>query len=451
MLQEDIDRVIREHASYDTLVLDDTFEKDAVVVVKTDMTIRVQGEVHIKQIVVQDNCNNLFITGDDLYVNNPDRNIAIGIPIVRDLSGGRYYFPEKTCTIVIDCRSIHTRSGIQNCGIGTMCIETITSNCFTNNCIVRDTPMDMVIYNEPLQASTKHFADPTYMTVDEMNMRRSADRAEIGRRLHFSKVMSNLYEEACVYCKSCNYNDLKPAMTAYSNFLNIVKSALARLNKQVYAEGIDRIYSSVIKAYYDSCSFWNSHFAESLLNAINLLCLSKEVELFSSGMPTVPLSVRYLTACSDYMFDGVKPDKISNYANLNELGLDSDIASLYHIEYTEELSKTCQRYLFGSPVWAYPTDANEILIPQYRWDENCLHTNFYSHILVADLLFLLCKPSKYERDTFPYACHILADTDNSFTTTYDVDVSSVKKDATYAAIIYNNAITDFKELFPEKC
>ena len=133
-------------------------EEYNVIRINESTKIHCIGHVKASQIIINTS-EHVMITGTALTVELDEHNVAIGAPAAW-VSYGRFIMPSIIPDIVIDCKEIHTKTRTPNCGIGAYGVSSIDHYQFTENCVIKDTPLDMKIYNEPLQGSTKHSALP---------------------------------------------------------------------------------------------------------------------------------------------------------------------------------------------------------------------------------------------------------------------------------------------------
>lgn len=368
-------------------------ENYGIIKLNNDTKIACHGNVKARQILCE--CNmHLTITGDSLTVEYDKNGIAIGADAEWGLSYGRYYFPDASVTFTIDVKEIHCHSMTAGCGIGAYATYAVQSSDFTDNCIVRDTPIDMVIYNEPLQGSTKHSALPKYFTSGEAQLRESKLRNAIEAKLLFHKAIQPLVtlftDEMNAFATMSDARKLKDIET-----YKAVKTFVSKLTRETYAEGLQRIFVSFVKALYDGDFFCPSQFRHIAGN-IAYTCLAQELKLFDK-VAAYPLALRYYLVIYDLTDnDFLEKEDESNISSFSELSLDDTLLDWYNHPKDLNYGEECKRYLYGENIYADVSEeelhalvvpdvqvngyrissSNVHFIPRLRWGYSSINLNY---------------------------------------------------------------------------
>lgn len=379
-------RVIGEVAYYNDAA-------HAVVTIESSCTIKVIGHVRLKQLLINTN-EPVTITGDILTVENPSHGIAIGTDADWGKSYGRYCFTDIVPDITIDCREIHAHSKTNGCGIGAYCVRAIELKDFTEKCIVRDTPIDFQIYNEPLSGSTKHSELPVYMSSIEYKKwkKESADKA--CSKLLTNKTIPDLVElfsrEVQIIAK--DEKTLKDAST--STFDAVVKF-VDKLTVVTYVAGLQRIFGSLMKAIIDAEMFYPCQLRSEAL-VVSLVCLAKECRLFRE-IPSMPLAMRYCLIVFDATDnDYVETVRENEMSSFEELDLDDALLKLYHHPTDMDYSKECKRSFYGESIYFNNDTDNDTVSSCIHKDSDNISTTTGLSLLPRCKWFLSRIPVIYK-------------------------------------------------------
>ena len=352
-----------------------TSDPDRVLTVTENAKIIVKGDVQLKQIVCCNNCKDLIITGDNLTVKNTDLGIAIGNDGVFGLSYGRYYLPEFVTNITIDCKSIKTKTRIENCGIGAFGVCGIKGSAFTENCIVRDTPIDMEVILKLPSGSTKISETPKYVTKEELEAINSETFKELSHKLHLDKASNSLvnmfktaFTELYQPTSPDNLHD------SFRLVFTQMKDISQKLDAQTFAEGLLRVTASAFKAIID-CDFYCPSSFRHMMGMVYYIFLAQEIKLFPRIM-FYPLSLRHYLV----FYDATDNDKIEKFipksmASLFELDMRGDTAAVYYLP--ENLyGKVCDRFYWGISIYEWDDSYNEFVYPELTFEKGVINTNF---------------------------------------------------------------------------
>lgn len=346
-----------------SMILDSNCEKCINITEDTEITI--VGEVHLEHIWCDERVYQLIIRGDVLYVNCPDSNVAIGVPVDRSLSYGRWYMPDSKIRFVIDCREIHTTSGTPGCGIGVYACRSVMASEFTENCVVRDTPVDMCIYNEPLHGSTKHSVDPIYRTANEEAAHKNHVKDVAFKNLGYDKAIPSVTKLMDLLCATICNDDPTPFRDAYRNLLSSLCRALSHVTAEHFAEFVQRIFSSMMRSVIDTGGYGCKSYT-IVFSTVGYLCMFREFQLFPK-VARLPLSMRYLTVALDAVEeDQLELNNPKQMTSWEEIEMTDELIRYYNHPTDMDYSRECYRSLYGMQYYKWEDYFKDIKEPSAK-------------------------------------------------------------------------------------
>lgn len=343
----------------------DTTYKDLckpVVNLKSNTILDISCDVHLDELFCESGCNALIITGDgSLSVEHDRPDIAIGVSITETMGSGFYQLPTHKVNMLIDIKEIHTSTAISGCGIGTFAVESIKSDWFTDNCVIRNTPVDYNIVLPTLHGTTKYTKNPEYLSDLELQLSETQFNLEVSKNLSFDKAIPSLTSLFQEYFDLLSTGHNEAGVRVQDKILTSVSKALNKLNRHNFAEGVLRICASFAKAVYSKKYYLPGTYHTPIVQAM-YLALSRELQLFDE-VAYLPLSMRFLLVAGDIVEnETVETEDLSNVTSWDEIGLNDKLKEHYNL-LDRSYKKQCSRSLYGYPYYVWRHDYNDLVKP----------------------------------------------------------------------------------------
>ena len=337
-----------------------------------DVILHITDAVELTQITLGDAVDSLIITGNgSLKVDaRGEGGIAIGNNGSFGLSFGRWTLPRKTSKIAIDVRSITTYCDIEGCGIGSYGLYAIKSTDFTENCTIRNTPIDRHILLEHLEGSTKYTKRPQYLTDEEYNKMKSEEQSRIDDMFLRDKIIWSVIDKLRPICEKGDRKEANEFMLKFG------LKYIDRSHRGNFVESLQAMTATFLEAIP---MFDPDGRSRLLVHLVYIYAAIMESKLYGKIL-MLPLSMRYLSCImdmySDYrLFEQMDPDLITD---CHDLGLPED--NPYYLTGCE---KELSRNLYGLfQIANYADDYNYSIVPNIEIRDGMLVTNFYLHTVL---------------------------------------------------------------------
>ena len=355
----------------------DTTYKDlckSVVKLKTNTILDISCDIHLEGLFCEPGCNALIITGEgSLSVENDRNDIAIGVSIMETTGSGFYQLPTRSVVMLIDIKEIRTSTAISGCGIGTFAVESVKSDWFTDNCIIRDTPVDYTIVLPTLRGTTKYTKYPEYLNDLELQLSETKFNLGVAENLSFDKAIPSLTSLFQEYFDLISTGHNEAGVRVQDKILTSVSNALNKLNRSNFAEGVLRICASFAKAVYSKQYYLPGTYHTPIVQAM-YLALSKELQLFDE-VAYLPLSMRFLLVAGDIVEnETVEMEDLSNTTSWDEIGLNDKLKEHYNL-LDRSYKKQCSRSLYGYPYYVWRHAYNDLVKPNVVKQGNTVSAN----------------------------------------------------------------------------
>lgn len=351
----------------------DTYVKEGCLRIEEDTILHITDNVELRQITLSNDVDALTITGEGALTVDASAldGIAIGNNGSFGLSFGRWTLPRKKSKIIIDVHSITTKCDVEGCGIGAYGYYAITSDDFTPNCKIRNTPIDMHIILEHLEGSTKYTKRPEYITDEAYNKRMYDIQNEIACMWFDQDVNLKFINNLKEFCDAGDRDKAKEFVLAYC--LKYIDT----FSESNYTTNIRKMSATLLRAIP---MFDPDLECRLLMHLIYMYAALQEAIIFDE-IYKLPLAMRYLSCIwdmySDFrLFEQMDPKLITD---LHDLNLPEK--NIYGISNCEN---ALSRNLYNMfQIVNYTDDCNEVINPVWGVDaKGILYTNFYMHTVL---------------------------------------------------------------------
>ncbi len=350
----------------------DDYVTNGILRLTEDTILHITDAVELDQIDLSDDVDSLTITGNGSLTVDARRKdgVSIGNNGTFGLSFGRWKLPNKVSRITIDVRSITTYNDVRGCGIGSYGLYAIKSTDFTENCTIRNTPIDRHIILEHLEASTKYSKRPQYLTEEEYNKMQSEEQAKIDDMFLRDKILWNVIDRLRPMCEGGNKKEADEFMLKFG------LKYMDRASRSNFVESLQAMTATFLEAIPMFDPHCNSRL---LVHLVYVYAAIIESRLFDEILK-LPLSMRYLSCIMDMysdlrLFEQMDPDLITD---CHDLGLPAD--NPYYLTGCEN---KLSRNLYGMfQIVNYADDYDLSIEPAFEIHGGALVTNFYIHTVL---------------------------------------------------------------------
>lgn len=410
----------------------DDYVTDGILSLTEDTILHITDAVELTQITLSDDVDSLTITGNgSLRVDaRCTDGIAIGNNGTFGLSYGRWKLPNKVSRIVIDVRSIATYCDVRGCGIGSYGLYAIKSSDFTENCTIRNTPIDRHIMLEYLEGSTKYTKCPQYLTDEEWTKMKNDEQSKIDEMFLRDKIIWSVIDRLKPICEKGDKKEANEFMLKFG------LKYIDRSSRGNFVESLQAMTATFLEAIpmFDPGSD-----SRLLVHLVYIYAAIKESQLYDEIL-MLPLSMRYLSCIMDMysdprLFDRMDPDLITD---CHDLGLPED--NPYYLTGCE---KELSRNLYGMfQIADYADDYNLSIEPAFEIHGGMLVTNFFLHTVLDTYVSDQYKGPVLCMDSFGSAGALWATDNSNSINTYALPLNNRAAVNTFIKFLSDKGIMD---------